>query len=91
MEKRRGAISRPFHNIFYVLLDFHVLVGTRFSLRDKRLFEISEVEITRVSCISTRFKVYLAAVYDKHTATFQTAIIYQDTDSGFVFCKLLVV
>ena len=36
---------------FYMLLDFHVKVGTRFSLRDKRLFEISEVEITRVNCI----------------------------------------
>ena len=55
MEKRRncslGAISPLFHNIFYMLLDFHVKAGTRFSLRDKRLFEISEVEITRVNCI----------------------------------------
>ena len=40
-----------FFTIFcYLLLDFHVFAGTRFSLRDKRLFEISEVEITRVSC-----------------------------------------
>ena len=31
-------------------LDFHVKTGTRFSLRDKRFFEISEVEITRVNC-----------------------------------------
>ena len=31
--------------------DFHVKAGTRSSLRDKRLFEISEVEITRVNCI----------------------------------------
>ena len=55
VEKRRncslGAISPLFHNIFYILLDFHVKAGTRFSLRDKRLFEISEVEITRVNCI----------------------------------------
>ena len=43
---KRGAISPLFHNIFYLLLDFHVLAGTRFSLRDKRLFEISVVEIT---------------------------------------------
>ena len=54
MEKRRncslGGISPFFHNIFYLLLDFHVKAGTRFSLRDKRLFEISEVEITRVNC-----------------------------------------
>ena len=56
VEKRRncslGAISPLFHNIFYILLDFHVKAGTRFSLRDKRLFEISEVEITRVNCMS---------------------------------------
>ena len=55
VEKRRncslGAISPLFHNIFYMLLDFHVKAGTRFSLRDKRLFEISEVEITRVNCM----------------------------------------
>ena len=50
MEK--GAISPLFHNIFYMLLDFHVKAGTRFSLRDKRLFEINEVEITRVNCIT---------------------------------------
>ena len=58
MEKRRncslGAISPLFHNIFYLLLDFHVKAGTRFSLRDKRFFEISEFEIARVSCISQR-------------------------------------
>ena len=50
MEKRRncslGAISPLFHNIFYLLLDFHVWAGTRYPLRDKRLFEI-----TRVNCI----------------------------------------
>ena len=55
MEKRRncslGAISPLFYNIFHLLLGFHVQAGTRFSLRDKRLFEISEVEITRVNCI----------------------------------------
>ena len=36
---------------FYLLLDFHVKMGTRFSLPDKWLFEIIEVEITRVDCI----------------------------------------
>ena len=41
-----------FPTIFcYLLLDFHVKTWTRFSLRDKRLFEISEVEITRVDCL----------------------------------------
>ena len=34
-----------------LLLDFHVDTGTRFSLRDKRLFEISDVEKTKVDCI----------------------------------------
>ena len=41
-----------FSTIFcYLLLDFHVKTGTRFLLRDKRIFEISEVEITRVDYI----------------------------------------
>ena len=34
----------------YLMLDFYVKSGIRFSLRDKRLFEITEVEITRVDC-----------------------------------------
>ena len=42
----------PLSTIFYylMLLDFYVKTGIRFSLRDKRLFEITEVEITRVNC-----------------------------------------
>ena len=35
----------------YLVLDFYVKTRIRFSLRDKRLFEITEVEITRVDCI----------------------------------------
>ena len=53
MEKRRNLeqFSPLFHNIFFcLLLDVHVWAGTRFSLRDKRLFEMSEFEITRVNC-----------------------------------------
>ena len=34
----------------YLILDFSVKTRIRFSLRDKRLFEITEVEITRVYC-----------------------------------------
>ena len=34
----------------YLMLDFYVKTGIRFSLRDKRLFEITEIEITRVDC-----------------------------------------
>ena len=42
----------PLSTIFYYLmLDFYVKTGIRFSLRDKRLFEITEVEITRVDCM----------------------------------------
>ena len=41
----------PLSTIFYYLvLDFYVKTGIRLSLRDKRLFEITEVEITRVNC-----------------------------------------
>ena len=46
-----------FSTIFcYLLLDFHVQAETRFSLRDKQLFEIIEVEITRVNCIAILLK-----------------------------------
>ena len=34
----------------YLMLDFYVKTGIRYSLRDKRLFEITEVEITMVDC-----------------------------------------
>ena len=41
----------PLSTIFYYLiLEFYVKTGIRFCLRDKRLFEITEVEITRVDC-----------------------------------------
>ena len=43
----------------YLMLDFYVKRRTRFSLRDIRLFEIIEVEITRVDCI-----VIFASLYD---------------------------
>ena len=54
---KRGKIAPeeqflPLSTIFYYLmLDFCVKTGITFSLRDKRLFEITEVEITRVDCI----------------------------------------
>ena len=37
--------------LYYLMLDFYVKTRIRFSLRDKRLFEITEVEITRDDCI----------------------------------------
>ena len=42
-----GAISPLFHNILLPV----VRIGTKFLLRDKQLFEISEVEIMRVYCM----------------------------------------
>ena len=38
-----------------LILDFCVKTRTRFSLQDKRLFKIIEVEITRVDCIISVF------------------------------------
>ena len=41
----------PLSTIFcYLMLDFYVKTGIRVSLRDKRLFEIIQVEIARVDC-----------------------------------------
>ena len=42
------AISPLIYNILLLILDLCVQTRTRFSFRDKRLFEIIEVEITRV-------------------------------------------
>ena len=54
---KRGEIApeEQFHllsTIFcYLMLDFYVETRIRFSLRDKRLFKITVVKITRVDCI----------------------------------------
>ena len=58
----------PLSTIFYYLmLDFYVKTGIRFFLRDKRLFEITEVEITRVDYIAKlvvtfQFKIEISPV-----------------------------
>ena len=55
---KRGEIAPEeqflllFTIISYLILDFYVKTRIGFSLRDKRLFEITEVEITRVDCIN---------------------------------------
>ena len=52
----------PLSTIFYYLmLNFYVKTGIRFSLRDKRLFEITEVEITRVDSIL--IDIYCTVIY----------------------------
>ena len=54
MEKGEIAPEEQFFPLFtifsYLMLDFYSKTRIRFSLRDKRLFEITEVEITRVDC-----------------------------------------
>ena len=56
---KRGEILL-FSSIFCCLLvDLCVKTGTTFSLRYKRLLEISEVEITRVECMFSPSRFYL--------------------------------
>ena len=43
----------------YLMLDFYVNTWIRFSLRDKRLFEITKVKITSVDCIISSFNAKL--------------------------------
>ena len=67
---KRGKIAPeeqflPLSTIFYYLmLDFYVKTGIRFSVRDKRLFEITEVEIMRVDCIMMSKGRYLMYAVD---------------------------
>ena len=51
------------------MLDFYVKTRIRFSLRDKRLFEITEVEITRVNCILTNYFFQYRSVSQTRMAT----------------------
>ena len=55
MEKGKIAPEEQFlllPTIFcYLMLDFYVKTRIRFYLRNKRLFEITEVEITRVTVL----------------------------------------
>ena len=54
--RKRGEIDAEehdplIHNICHLMLDFCDKTRIRFSLRDKRLFEIIEIETTRVDRI----------------------------------------
>ena len=51
----------------YLILDFYVKTRIRFSLRDKWLFEITEVEITRVDCILIFVKLGILPSFTKIT------------------------
>ena len=48
------------------MLDFYVKTGIRLSLRDKWLFEIAEVEITRVDCIYGTLTVFFNDFQPRH-------------------------
>ena len=49
-----------------MLLDFYVKTGTKFSLRDERLFKISEVEITSVNCTGGMMTGSVLSCYTEH-------------------------
>ena len=50
----------------YLMSDFYVKTWIKFSLRDKRLFEITEVEITRVDCSWKRvYRLAFSAIFAK--------------------------
>ena len=62
---KRGEIAPEeqflllFTIFYYLMLDFCVKTRIRFSLRDKRLLEITEVEIRRVHCIYMYMHLYI--------------------------------
>ena len=59
----------------YLLLDFHVKTGTRFSPRDKRLFEITEVKKTRVDCKMSKYRNY-KSVFNIDSSEIYDSLIY---------------
>ena len=69
----------PLSTIFYYqMLDFYVKTGIRFSLRDKRLFEITEVEITRVDCIDNLAKIKQVIQSTTHTDISKYSLLSKD-------------
>ena len=67
----------------YLMLAFFGKTRIRFSLRDKRLFEITEVEITRVDCIFLRNIFYFEQLKAICTV-FATSIVFIPTLTGFL-------
>ena len=59
---------------YYLMQDFYVKPGIRFSVRDKRLFEITEVEITRVDCIT----IYVFFLQNKIVRKQENVLFHQD-------------
>ena len=69
------------------MLDFYVKTRIRFALRDKRLFGITEVEITRVDCIS--FSSHCARI--DNNIILESKPIYLDRNQYSLFAKMTVV
>ena len=55
-----------------LLIDICVKTGTKFSLRDKRLLEVSEVEITRVDCMLNQNKSFTYEIIFKGFMAFSS-------------------
>ena len=71
----------PLSTIFYdLMLDFYVKTGVRFTLRDKRLFEITEVEIKRVDCIHKWHYVIHSANCGIHNLNYEYSYIHNNND-----------
>ena len=62
-EEQFPLLSTIFCNL---MLDFYVEIRFRFSLRDKRLFEITEVEIMRVDCSDKEYTLCFFAEIEVH-------------------------
>ena len=60
--------------ICYLILVFYVKTGIQFSLRDKRLFETTEVEITRVDYIYNAGKCHCCRSYF-HRSCWDNALV----------------
>ena len=73
----------------YLLLIFHVSTRTRFSLRDMRLFEIIEVEITRVDCMHPY--IYCVTNKSKKGLPFETKNTQNHENRRFGLIELQIV
>ena len=92
---RSNFSSFPQYFVTCCCKDFHVKKRTRYSHEDKRLFEISQVEIMRIDCILegvcetgivilscmtfSHFK-NLKIVYSRHVKSYSVA--YEETQSN---------
>ena len=63
----------------YMMLDFCLKTRIRFSLRDMRVFEITEVEIRRVDCI------YFHSMISKTTGTSQNTKTHLYLPKGTIY------